>query len=109
MNTTLIIVISYLLVINVIAFFLYRLDKKHAQRSKKRVPSSVLLWMARLGGGLGAWFSMSLYHHKKNHTNFKRLVPLWIIIWLFALIIIIIITSGSLGDELKTIFSRKMY
>ena len=106
----LIIVFSYLLVINVIAFFLYKIDKKNARRGKTRIPSSVLLWMARLGGGLGAWFSMSYYHHKKNHDNFKRLVPLWIFIWLFIVVILIIVCSGSLWEDFKTMFSSgRMY
>ena len=94
---------SYLLIINIIAFFLYRLDKKNANRGKTRIPVFVLLWMARLGGGLGAWFSMSLYHHKKNHTKFRRLVPLWIMIWLLVFVIFVAFSSGDFLEEMKSL------
>ena len=100
-NTLIIIILSYFVVINIVAFILYGIDKKHAVRRKTRIPVSVLLWMARLGGGLGSWFSMSYYHHKKNHTRFKRLVPLWIFIWLFGLVLLFAFTTGDIVGEIK--------
>ena len=101
MSNVIIIVSAYLFLINIIAFVLYGIDKKQARRRKTRIPSAVLLWMARLGGGLGSWFAMSVFHHKKHHSNFKRLVPIWIMIWLFVFIIVVIAFSGNLGSEIQ--------
>ena len=101
MSNVIIIVSAYLLLINIIAFVLYGIDKKQARRRSTRIPSSVLLWMARIGGGLGSWFAMSVFHHKKHHSDFRRLVPIWIMIWLFIFVIVVIVCSGNLGSEIK--------
>lgn len=47
--------IYYFLIINVLAFVLYGVDKRRAIRNQYRIRESVLLWMARLGGGVGSW------------------------------------------------------
>ena len=101
MSNVIIIVSAYLLLINIIAFVLYGIDKKQARRRSTRIPSSVLLWMARIGGGLGSWFAMSVFHHKKHHSDFRRLVPIWIMIWLFIFVIVVIVCSGNLGSEIN--------
>ena len=53
MSNVIIIVSAYLLLINIIAFVLYGIDRKQARRRSTRILSSILLWMTRLGGGLG--------------------------------------------------------
>lgn len=81
-----IIIISYILIINLIAFILYGIDKKRAIRSKYRIRENVLLWMARLGGGIGSWLGIKTFHHKTKHTKFRILVPLWTMIWIAAIV-----------------------
>ena len=82
-----IIVLSYLLIINLIAFVLYGIDKKRAIRNEYRISESVLLWMARLGGGIGCWLGIKMFRHKTKHTKFRFIVPLWMIIWLVAIVL----------------------
>lgn len=77
------ILLSYLVAINVIGFFLYGLDKLFSkQKGHPRIPERVLLWIARIGGGVGCWLGMLLFRHKTKHTKFKVLVPLWTAIWI---------------------------
>ena len=83
-----IIIACYLLIVNVLAFALYGLDKGKAKKKKFRIPERALLWMARLGGGFGSWIGIMLFHHKTKHTKFKIVVPLWTVIWLIVLIVI---------------------
>jgi hypothetical protein len=101
-----IILIAYLVFINILAFILYGVDKKHAIKHLSRIPESVLLWMARLGGGLGSWLGMFVFHHKKKHHNFMILIPLWIIIWLIAIGLFIALGNGNLSDEMEIIQSK---
>ena len=61
----------YLMVINVVTFFTYGIDKWKAKRSKWRIPESTLLIMAVMGGSIGAWFGMKVWHHKTMHKKFK--------------------------------------
>jgi len=105
MSKVVIIVLAYLVLINIVAFILYGIDKRHAERRKKRISSSVLLWMARLGGGIGCWLAMSYFHHKKNHSSFNKLIPRWIIIWMFVFVLLVIITSGNPADEMEAMNS----
>ena len=97
------ILIAYLLVANIIAFFLFGRDKKNAKKRKKRIPENVLLLMARIGGGLGCWAGMTYFHHKK-HSKFSTLVPVWIIVWMLVAVLLIAIWSGNIGEELRTMF-----
>ena len=78
MNWTIIILI-YLAVINLVTFFLYGIDKWKAKRSKWRVSEAVLIWMAVLGGSIGAWLGMKVWHHKTQHKKFKYGLPLILI------------------------------
>ena len=85
-----IIVLSYLLIINIIAFILYGIDKKRAIRNEFRIRESVLLWIARLGGAIGSWLGIKLFRHKTKHTKFRIVVPLWIVIWIVAIVLAVI-------------------
>jgi uncharacterized membrane protein YsdA (DUF1294 family) len=76
-----IIILSYLVVINLIAFVLYGIDKKRAIRNEHRIRESALLWIARFGGAIGSWLGIKTFHHKTKHTRFRIVVPLWMIIW----------------------------
>ena len=87
MNQTQIIVLSYLLIINLIAFVLYGIDKKRAIRNEFRIRERTLLWFARLGGGIGSWLGLKLFRHKTKHTRFRIVVPLWIVIWSVAIVL----------------------
>ena len=73
------IAMAYLVVINVVTFFMYGLDKWKAKRSKWRIPEATLLGLAVLGGSIGAWLGMKVWHHKTLHKKFRYGVPLILI------------------------------
>ena len=79
------IVLIYLAVINVVTFFVYGIDKWKAKKSKWRIRETALLGLAVLGGSIGAWLGMKVWHHKTLHKKFRFGVPAIIIIQ-FALI-----------------------
>lgn len=76
LNNITVIAIAYLVIINLVTFFLYGIDKRKAKRSKWRVPESTLIWMAILGGSIGAWLGMKAWHHKTLHAKFRYGIPL---------------------------------
>lgn len=80
-NMSDIIAIAYILFINVLAFVLYGIDKRRSQRKMNRISESTLLWMARLGGGVGSWMGIKGFNHKTKHVRFRIVVPVWIFIW----------------------------
>ena len=83
------IVIIYLVAINVATFFTYGIDKWKAKRSKWRIRESALLGLAVLGGSIGAWLGMKVWHHKTQHKKFKYGIPLILV----AQIVIVLLTS----------------
>ena len=87
MTTKLIII--YFIAINLVTFFLYGIDKWKAKRSKWRIPEATLLGLAVIGGSIGAWLGMKVWHHKTQHKKFKYGLPLI----LLAQIALIALTS----------------
>ena len=65
----------YLLTINAVAFIVYGIDKYKAKKAKWRIPEATLLLLAVLGGSIGAWMGMKVWHHKTMHKKFKYGIP----------------------------------
>jgi uncharacterized membrane protein YsdA (DUF1294 family) len=78
------ILLCYLLVVNLVAFALYGLDKNRAKQQKWRIRERTLLLVAFLGGGIGAYAGMLVFRHKTQHVQFRLLVPLSIVLWAVA-------------------------
>ena len=70
----------YLLAINALSFILFGLDKYKAKKGKWRISEATLLMMAVIGGSIGAWAGMRLWHHKTMHKKFKYGIPIIIIL-----------------------------
>ena len=69
----------YLLAINCLSFILFGLDKNKAKKGKWRISEATLLMMVVIGGSIGAWVGMRLWHHKTMHKKFKYGIPIIII------------------------------
>ena len=68
-------IIIIILVINVITFFTYGIDKWKAKHGKWRISEAALLLLAVFGGSIGAWLGMKVWHHKTMHLKFKYGIP----------------------------------
>ncbi|MBS7323586.1 MAG: DUF1294 domain-containing protein [Bacteroidaceae bacterium] len=64
-----------LIVINVLTFFIYGIDKWKARRNKWRISEAALLWLTVAGGSIGALLGMKVWHHKTMHKKFKYGLP----------------------------------
>lgn len=74
------IIVKYLVVINVVTFIVYGIDKWKARHAKWRIPEAVLLGLAFIGGSIGACMGMHVWHHKTLHKRFQYGVPLILLI-----------------------------
>ena len=72
-------IICYLLAVNIATFFLYGIDKYKAKKGQWRISEVALLTMAAIGGSIGVWIGMRIWHHKTMHKKFKYGIPLIII------------------------------
>ena len=78
--------LTYLAILNLLAFLMCGLDKWKARRGFWRVPERVLFGLSFLGGGAAFFMGMHLFHHKTRHWSFRILIPLSILLWLGAVI-----------------------
>ena len=70
----------YLLVINILAFVCYGLDKLKAKRNARRISERALLLLALVGGSVGAWLGMLVWRHKTKHAIFSVGVPVMLLL-----------------------------
>ncbi len=75
----------YLIVINIIAFILYGVDKRKAKKGKWRISENTLLLIAILGGSIGAIFGMKIFHHKTKKSSFSVGLPIVLIIQILTI------------------------
>lgn len=69
------ILLVYLILVNVVSFFMYGIDKRKAIKDQWRIPEKTLLMAALLGGSLGAFAGMQVFRHKTKHLKFLLGVP----------------------------------
>lgn len=68
-------IIVILIILNVITFFTYGIDKWKAKHGKWRISELALLMLAIFGGSIGALAGIKVWHHKTMHLKFKYGVP----------------------------------
>ena len=72
--------VLYLLLINLVTFLIFGLDKWKAKRKEKketvrRIPEKTLFTLSALGGSVGALLGMKVFHHKTLHKTFRFGIP----------------------------------
>lgn len=71
-----------IVIINIVTFIIYGIDKYKAKKGKWRIPENSLIGLAIIGGSIGAYLGMRVWHHKTMHLRFKYGIPLIIVIQL---------------------------
>lgn len=59
------------LLLNLVTFFVYWLDKYAAQQGRWRTAENTLHLLSLLGGWPGAWFAQQLLRHKSSKETFR--------------------------------------
>ena len=81
------ILVGYLVIVNIIAFGMYGIDKQKAIKKQWRIPEAQLLAVAAIGGSAGALLGMQFFHHKTRKWKFRLGVPMilavQLILWRF--------------------------
>ena len=84
------VLLVWLIVINLVTFAVYGIDKAKAKRGAWRVPEKTLFLLPLLGGSLGALLGMKVFHHKTKHWYFVWGIPLILLaqitlaVWLYV-------------------------
>lgn len=79
----------YLAAVNAVTFFMYGIDKWKAKKARRRISEATLLGLAVIGGSIGAWIGIRVWHHKTLHKKFKYGVPLIMLLQIAALMAVL--------------------
>jgi uncharacterized membrane protein YsdA (DUF1294 family) len=79
------IIIVYLMIVNIIAFIMFGVDKKRAINDQWRISEKTLLGVALAGGSVGSFAGMQFFRHKTRDLKFKTLIPVFIVAHIAAL------------------------
>ena len=72
--------LAYLVIVNVVAFFLMLIDKRKAKKHRWRIRESTLLGVCAIGGSVGGLLGMYLLRHKTLHKQFSIGIPAMLIV-----------------------------
>jgi uncharacterized membrane protein YsdA (DUF1294 family) len=64
----------------------YGIDKWKAKKGKWRISEVTLLILAAVGGSIGAWCGVKVWHHKTLHKKSRYGIPAIIILQIAAII-----------------------
>ncbi len=76
----------YLIIINIITFALYGMDKWRAMTRQWRISEKKLIGLAVIGGSAGAMIGMTVFHHKTRKWYFKLGIPAILVIQITLII-----------------------
>ena len=80
------ILIGVPLALSVVAFFVYRSDKRSAEAGEWRVPEATLHFIALIGGWPGAFLAQRAFRHKTSKLSFQFVFWIVVLVHHFAAI-----------------------
>lgn len=73
-------IVIYFACVNMIALVAFGLDKSRARRGAWRISESALMFLAAVGGSVGALAGMRVFHHKTRKPLFSIGVPVLLVL-----------------------------
>ena len=90
------VLLGYLAIINLLAFFSCMIDKRRAKERRHRISEHTLLFLSAIGGALGMLLAMRRFRHKTLHKKFTVLEPIFLILQLIAIWLFLLLNGGIL-------------
>lgn len=80
----------YVILINIIGFFVMKLDKHKAKNGKYRISEKAIFIIALLLGAIGVYLGMYKFRHKTKHLSFTVGIPVFILVNIISVYYIIV-------------------
>ena len=87
-------IIVYYIVLNILGFASMASDKIRMMERRFRIPESVLLIIALIGGAAGSTAGMYLFRHKKKRPLFYIGLPLLVFLHVFLWVLLVVSSSA---------------
>ncbi len=85
--------ISYVVIINIIAFIVMGIDKRKAKKRAWRIPEATLFILAGIGGSIGSIAGMYTFRHKTKHRSFVLGMPAILIAQVILIVSLFFLTG----------------
>jgi uncharacterized membrane protein YsdA (DUF1294 family) len=72
--------ISYLVAVNLITLIFFWNDKRRSKKAGWRTPEKTLIGLCLIGGSIGGFLGMRVFHHKTKHFLFAWGIPIILIL-----------------------------
>lgn len=82
------VILIYFVIINLVAFILFGIDKWRARNNAWRISEATLFLIALIGGSVGAKIGMHVWHHKTQHLSFVIGIPMIILLQVILFVVI---------------------
>ncbi|PPJ48658.1 DUF1294 domain-containing protein [Rhizobium sp. KAs_5_22] len=96
-SVNLLILVASAALYNVVVFGVYAFDKAAARNGDWRVRESTLLWLAVLGGGIGAFLGQRLLRHKTRKPPFHVVLPALFVLQTFLGLAVLLAPQAALA------------
>lgn len=83
---SIILITSYILIVNLLGFAAMGIDKHKAKAGSYRIPEATLFILALIGGSIGSTVGMFFFRHKTRHWYFVVFMPAILILQVIAVI-----------------------
>ncbi len=81
-------ILIYIIIINIITFTLFGMDKSKALNHKRRIRESTLLGLSFFGGASGGLLAIYIFRHKTRKPYFVYGIPLMMAVQILAIYLI---------------------
>lgn len=78
-----------MIIMNIAGLAVMALDKGRARRHAWRIPEKMLFLVSVLGGSIGTWAGMYLFHHKTKHWYFVVGMPLILVLQIVLFVLLV--------------------
>ena len=82
-------IIIYFILINLITFITFGIDKGKAINNNRRVSEKTLWIMSLIGGSLGALLGMKMFRHKTKKLSFQAMMAVILVLQIFIIYLIL--------------------
>ena len=82
-------IIIYFILINLITFITFGIDKGKAINNNRRVSEKTLWIMSLIGGSLGALLGMKMFRHKTKKLSFQAMMAVILMLQIFIIYLIV--------------------
>ncbi|MFA7245041.1 MAG: DUF1294 domain-containing protein [Candidatus Magasanikbacteria bacterium] len=83
------IIVAYLILINIVTFITFGIDKSKSINNARRVSEKTLWIMSFLGGSLGAMLAMKMFRHKTKKLSFQAMMAVILVVQIFVIYLIL--------------------